>query len=408
MKTKLNTKLLNWVAFFLISIFILSFKIESGDVNAVKKKESKNLTILIKVENPISVSRKNETISLSYELVKKEFQNSDIKFLQIKDIKLDKLLVTQPIDYDQDGVIDEFLFQSDFNSKETKYFSISLTENKPDSSSVYAKYISKPEGLGDFCWENDYIGYRMYGQARADAQGTGTAIDVWCKKLPGRLTDKWYTPGQSYHVEKGYGADHYASGKNQGCGGSGIYYNDQVYFSKSYSSWKIIANGPIRLVFELEFTGWQLENNDIKETKRITLDAGQYFNQIESTYKLTNKELKFSHAVGIVQRLDSKSVIEKNEGSFESWESLIIPAGEDNGYLGCGFIADPTSKLIDVKNINEHLFGLMVANPEESIRYYTGAAWSEFGSIKSFEIWKTYVENKVQCINNKCIVSIKK
>lgn len=404
MKTKLNSKLLNWFALFLFSIFILGFKIEAGNVNAVKNKESKNLTKLIKVENPISVSRKNETIALSHELVKKVFQKTDIKFLHIKDIKLDKILITQSIDYDQDGIIDEFLFQSDFNPKETKDFSISLAENnEPDSSLVYAAYISKPEGLGDFAWENDYIGYRMYGQARADAQGTGTAIDVWCKRLPGRLTDKWYTPGQSYHVDKGYGADHYASGKNQGCGGSGIYYNDQIYFSKSYSSWKIIANGPIRLVFELEFTGWQFENNDIKEIKRITLDAGQYFNQIESTYKLSNNALEFSHAVGIVQRTDSRSIIEKKGGWFGSWESL----GENNGYLGCGFIA-PVSKLIDIKNLNEHLYGLLAAKSGESIRYYTGAAWSKFGSVKSFDIWKSYVENKVQCINNQCIVSIKK
>jgi hypothetical protein len=380
------------------------YNIDAGEVNFNKNKGSNQLTKIIKVENPISVSRKNETIALSYKLLKKEFKKADIKFLQIKDIKQDKILLTQAIDYNQDGIIDEFLFQSDFNSKETKKFSISLSENNaPDSSLVYAAFISKPEGLGDFAWENDYIGYRMYGQARADAQGTGTAIDVWCKRLPDRLTDKWYTPGQSYHVDKGYGADHYASGKNQGCGGSGVYYNDQVYFSKSYSSWKIMANGPIRVVFELEFTGWQFENNDIKEVKRITLDAGQYFNQIESTYKLSDSTFAFSHAVGIVQRTDSESFIEKKEGWFGSWESL----GENNGYLGCGFIA-PVSIIIDIKNLNNHLFGLLVSKPGESIRYYTGAAWNEFGPVKSFEIWKTYIENKVQCINNKCIVSIRK
>lgn len=407
MKTKLISKRLNCLAFFLFSIIILGCRVNARDINAIKNIESNKLSIIIKVENPISIARKNETISLSYDLIKKEFQNSEIKFLQIKDIQSDSILATQSIDYNQDGVIDEFLFQSNFNAKETKEFSISLTENKPDSSSVYAKYISKPEGLGDFCWENDYIGYRMYGQARADAQNTGTAIDVWCKRLPDRLTDKWYTPDQSYHVEKGYGADHYSSGKNQGCGGSGIYYNDQIYFSKSYSSWKIIANGPIRLVFELEFTGWQLENNDIKETKKITLDAGQYFNQIESTYEFTNRELEFSHAVGIVQRPDSKSFIEMNEGSFGSWESLIIPSDTNNGYLACGFIA-PVDKLSDVKNLNDHLFALMLAETDKSILYYTGAAWNEFGAIKSFETWKAYVENKVQCINNKCIVSIKR
>ncbi len=403
MKAKLIDNQLIWLILLMPTIVIPGFNSEAGNIGSCKMKETKQSTKIITVENPILVSRKNETIVLSYELIKKAFKKTNINFLQIKDIKQDKTLITQSIDYNEDGIIDEYLFQSDFNPQETKEFSICLAENKaPDSSLVYAAFINKTEGLGDFAWENNYIGYRMYGQARADAQGTGTAIDVWCKRSSDRLTDRWYTPGQSYHVDKGYGADHYASGKNQGCGGSGVYYNGRVYFPESYSSWKVIANGPIRLVFELVFTGWQLENNDISEVKRITLDAGQYFNKIESTYELNDTTFKFSHAVGIVQRIDSESFEEKEGGWFGSWESL----GENNGYLGCGFIASVDNQ-IDIKNLNEHLFGLLAAKPGKSICYYTGAAWSEFGSAKSNEIWKTYIQNKVKCVNNQCVVSIK-
>ncbi|MCG9791599.1 DUF4861 family protein [Flavobacterium algicola] len=394
-------KLLNNLILVLLPILLFSCKTST---NTTDNKS----TVVIKVVNPISISRDNETIAISSKLVKEQFPNLKIENLEITDNTNHQIQLSQAIDYDEDGITDEFLFQTNFSPKEIKYFSINPTADKPAASSVFSKFISKPEGLGDFSWENDYIGYRMYGQARADAQGTGTAIDVWSKKTSRRLTDEWYTTGQSYHVDKGYGADHYASGKNQGCGGSGIYYDGKVYYSKSYSAWKIIANGPIRLVFELEFTGWQGENSSLKETKRITLDAGQYFNQIESTYTSPTNEFKFSHAVGIAQRQDSQSFIDNKAGLFESWEKLIIPAGRDNGSLGTGFIIDTDTNLIAIKNMQDHLFGVMKVKSNNKISYSTGAAWSEFGAIKTPELWKSYVQNKALCIANKCIISIEK
>ncbi|WP_159085961.1 DUF4861 family protein [Flavobacterium faecale] len=373
----------------------------------MEKKNQKSATI-IKVKNPIATLRDNETISIPYKLLQKEFPSAIIAFIQLIDNKSHKTIVSQPIDNNEDGITDAFLFQTDLEPNETKYFSVNLSQNIPDSSSVFAKFISKPEGLGDFCWENDYIGYRMYGQARADAQGTGTAIDVWCKKTDRKLTDDWYTAGQSYHIDKGYGADHYASGKNQGCGGSGILHKDSIYYSKPYSSWKIIANGPVRLVFELKFSGWKIDNTYLRETKRITLDAGQYLNRIESTYEVTDKNFSFSHAIGIAQRSDSKVIIDKKNNLSESWEKLTIPAGSENGSLGCAFIADPKTNVKNITSRNNHLFGIMTAKSEKSIIYYTGAAWSEFGNIQSFENWNTYIQNKKECINHQCTVTILK
>lgn len=400
MKTKRPCNLCLYLIFMITPILLSRCKVASND--------SKKPKVIIQVENPIAIARTHETIALSSKFIKKQFPHHTIENLQIIDNKLNQLLLSQAIDYNSDGVIDDYLFQTDLNPKEIKYFSISTTTNKPDSTSVFSKFISKPEGLGDFSWENDYIGYRMYGQPRADAQGTGTAIDVWCKSTARRLTDEWYTSGQSYHIDKGYGADHYASGKNQGCGGSGVYYNDTVYYSKPYTTWRIIANGPIRLVFELEFTGWKIGQTDLKETKRITLDAGQYFNHIESTYTSSTNKFDFLHAVGIAQRQDSQSFINKNEGTFESWEQLTVPKDRDNGALGTGFIADPKSSIYDIKNIQDHLFGLMELKPNKSATYYTGAVWSKFGAIKSPEDWKKYVGNKALCIQNKCVVTLMK
>ena len=261
--------------------------------------------------------------------------------------------------------------------------------------------MSTEEGMEDFTWENDFIGYRYYGQERAEKQGTGIAMDIWCKRVPELLTDKWYTPSQNYHIDKGYGADHYNSGKNQGCGGTGISINDSIYFSKPFSDWKIIVNGPIRVVFELKFTGWVL-NDKIIEIKRVTLDAGHYFNKIESSYSTEYFTEDYLHTLGFVQRDDSTTIIEKVKGWFASWESL----GKDKGNLGTGFIALP-NEISKIKTHNNHIVSFMNPKPDIGVTYYTGAVWSEFGDLNTFKEWKNFIENRSACISNPCIVYIK-
>ena len=84
----------------------------------------------IEVENPIPLTRNNETITLSKELIKEAFPNQNVKFVQVKDLKKNKLLITQPVDYNNDGIIDEFLFQNNFNPNEKKKFALSLKRKK--------------------------------------------------------------------------------------------------------------------------------------------------------------------------------------------------------------------------------------------------------------------------------------
>jgi len=340
-------------------------------------------SFVIQVENPVSLTRNNETVTIPIALIKKVFQNEKANYLQIKDLKNNTIITSQSIDYNEDGNIDEFLFQTNFDSNEKKEFEIKrVTKDSLVASKVYAAFIPTEEGMEDFTWENDRIGYRFYGQERAKKQGTGIAIDIWCKRVPEFLTDKWYTPSQNYHIDTGYGADHYKSGKNQGCGGSGIFKNRSIYFSKPFYDWKIIANGPIRTIFELKFTGWDVNDNLI-ETKRISLDAGHYLNKIESHYNLDIDSLGYSHAVGIVLREDSDIKIAENLDFIVNWESL----GENKGNMGTSFIGKGRS----FAAIKKHVLALQKPVPKITNSYYVGAS----------------IENKVIFIKNPCKISIK-
>jgi hypothetical protein len=360
----------------------------------------------ITVQNPISSPRMSETITLKYELLKKAFPSTKIFSLRVTDSS-NNVLVTQPVDTNGDGVVNEVLFQASFEPDESKVFTISpINKEKVDSSLVYAAY-APGRGLEDFAWENDLIGYRFYGLARAEEQGTGTGIDIWCKRVSYPLTDKWYHPETRYHRDTGFGADHYSAGKNQGCGGTGIYTSDKIHFSKAFSKWKIIAEGPIRTIFELEFSGWKFESLNIVETKRVTMDLGHYLNKFECGYLLegdpsiSDVPSSFLHAVGLVQRESSKTSIERADGWIAGWESL----GRNKGELGTCMIV-PASEIRDIKEIDGHLYTLLPLNIDKNTTYYTGAAWSEFGTIKSPADWQEHVGQQARRIANPCIVQL--
>lgn len=358
------------------------------------------LTKNIWVENPIQIARANETIVLSQKSIQELFPNCKAKYISVKDVQTNRMLITQSMDYDRDGNTDEFLFQSDFAVNEKKEFALSLADKDTSTQSlVYASFIPAELGLEDFTWENDFVGYRFYGQARADEEGTGTAMDIWCKRTSERLTEKWYSC-ENYHNDIGFGADHYTSGKNQGCGGSGILIHDSIYFSQAFSEWKIISNGPIRAVFELKFKGWAMDSSMV-ETKRISFDVGHYFNKIEDNYASSTNPLNYKQAIGIVQHEHTKYQIEKDHGYIVCWEVL----DETKGELGTGFIT--TNHIADIKVQNNHVFSFLDIDKKESVVYYTGAAWSEFGAIHSMKEWKVFIENRALQIQNPCIVRIK-
>ena len=364
---------------------------------------SQQKDVLITVENPISIARIDETISLQNQFLKKLFPNQDIQSFRIKDAKTGQVLITQSVDLNSDSVFEEILFQTSLEPNEKKAFSIlpEKISQALDQSKVHAAFV--PTGMDDFNWENNQIGYRFYGPTRAKEQATSTGIDVWSKRVPYRMIEKWYHPDTRYHIDTGEGADHYKVGKKRGCGGTGILFNNKIHFSKSFSNWKIIEEGPIRVLFELEFSGWHLNNKQIKEIKRVSLDAGHYLNKFETIYQTEEKTFSFLHAVGITQRPDSETKVDRENGWFGTWESL----GKEKGYLGCGIIAS-TDQIHDIHTQDEHLYMFLKVEISKPIQYYSGAAWSEFGPIKSLDDWKAYIAQQVKCINHPCIVRLKK
>ena len=111
--------------------------------------------------------------------------------------------------------------------------------------------------MDDFAWENDKVAFRTFGPKAQQLWESGdkeglisSGIDCWLKRVPYPIINKWYEKdrnGGSYHKDDGEGLDNFQVGVSRGCGGTALFRNNTLYPSQNYSSWKIIANGPIDL-----------------------------------------------------------------------------------------------------------------------------------------------------------------
>ena len=354
------------------------------------------------VENKLAIARKSETVSVPVDRVSKMVEKFGAENVLIRDAASKQALVTQPLDVDADGKVDEILFQTDIQPNEKKKFIIEGLENgaarqpKPELT-TYSRFV--PERTDDYTWENDRVAFRTYGpvaQQLAEAgkpDGTLTSgMDAWLKRVEYPIIDKWYKKYTdktgSYHNDTGEGYDPYHVGPSRGLGGVGVWKNDKLYVSKNFTGYKTIATGPIRTVFELTYAPWEADGVTVAETKRISLDLGSNLSrhevQLQPSQPLPNL------TIGITLH-DKKGTVKANpeQGWFRYWEPM------DNSELGTGIVVDPAvvEGYKDYRvsaNDRSHLF--VHTNPVNSkLVYYAGFGWKRSGQFSSPAEWDAYL-----------------
>ena len=357
----------------------------------------------VTASHDLAIARPSDTISVPWAAVNKALPGALIQHIAVRD-SAGHLLAHQvtnvaPLAKDPQGVgaaYGELVFQYSFGAGEK---SATFTVEKTDAlapvftQAVTARYV--PERLDDFAWENDLVGHRTYGPALGApaAPGSGkevldsSGLDIWFKRVTYPIVDRWYNKGHDhYHKDEGEGIDMYNVGKSRGCGGTGVWDGKQLYTSHNYQTWKVIANGPVRAIFELSYDSWDAAGRAISEVKRITVDAGQQFDQVESTFTFADAA-PVTVAVGLNKAPADKGQAPqisyaREQGSLLQW---VEQAG--NGAFGTaivlpgatGYAEDPLNQLV-----------LASAAPGKPLRYYVGAAWTRAGRITSQEAWKAY------------------
>lgn len=355
-------------------------------VSAVAQSE-----IFVSVSNALSIERQNETVVLDWkELVK---LNPNLKADYLKVSENSNALVSQTIDADADGLPEKLVFQVNFAKDEkTKNIKIEATSEKQPKgeTKTFGRFV--PERMDDFAWENDKIAFRTYGKT-LEKELVSSGIDVWAKRVSYPIIDKWYQGGDAfYHTDNGMGLDFYSVKKSRGCGGAGIWDGTKLHVSRNFVSHKILANGPIRTVFELKYEPWNVNGVMVSETKRFTIDAGQNFYRVESFYDGSDDLRDIEIAVGIAKHEpDFKGETDKGKTWVSLWET-----NEKNGSLGCAVIAEPQTFQSFKDYGNEFDFpmnlSIIAAKPDKMAKYYVGAGWSRYGFADK-KAWLDYVEN---------------
>jgi hypothetical protein len=255
-----------------------------------------------------------------------------------------------------------------------------------------------PERLDDFAWENDKIAHRTYGPALAAPAPAGvvkevlvtSGLDIWFKRVGYPIVDRWYNKGHAhYHKDQGEGMDMFNVGKSRGAGGSGVWAGGTLYPGVNYASFKILANGPIRTVFELYYAPWDAAGRQVSEVKRFTVDAGHWLDRIDSTFTTTGAE-PLTVAVGLNKTpgdkgQDPKIAVGRDGKVLLQWveqttndafgTAIVLPGAE-------GFAQDALNELIIAKAV-----------PGKPLRYYAGGAWSRAGEITSRAQWERQAQD---------------
>lgn len=395
-----------------INCFISSPKVAASAESPARKSLEAPSQLAVAVTNELRIDRLNETVALDWKALTVRLPGLQPDHVLVKDHSSGQPVVSQTVDHNGDGQVDELIFQTDFTPREPspKVFFISATKERraAPESKVFARHV--PERADDFAWENDRVAFRMYGKA-LEPTLVSSGIDVWTKRTRQLIINKWFKLGEeAYHKDTGEGLDMYSVKLSRGCGGSGLWDGQRLHVSRNYKSWKVIANGPIRTIFELTYEPWDVNGVAVSEVKRITLDAGQNLNRMESTLQFNAPLNSINLALGIAQHKEWKGATEfsKENGWLSLWENT-----GSNGNLGCAVAVDP--KQI-VGRADEAVGGLasqdinhLVMTPVQSgtpVRYYAGAGWDKSGDFAHQEAWHAYLNNFTQRLQSPLKISL--
>src|SRR2546430_1609358 len=237
-------------------------------------------------------SRSRQMIELSAKNLS-SLGEKDLNKIHVRDSS-GKELLSQAVDtdYDEYHKPDIVIFQADFAANQTKTFVVTAGkkhEYTKDDFKAYGRFVR--ERFDDFAWENDRIAHRTYGKALETWKGeplTSSSIDIWSKRTPRMVIDEWYMV-DNYHHDSGEGYDDYSAGATRGCGADGLWADGKLWCAKNFVTSRVLSNGPIRILFELDYEPFDVNGAKVSEVRRICLDAGSNLDHIQVSTKAATR-----------------------------------------------------------------------------------------------------------------------
>ena len=360
--------------------------------------------LTVKAANKLALARPGQTIELSARDLA-PFGGTDLHKIHVRDAT-GKELLCQAVDTELDAHHrpDMVIFQADFAPEETKTFTVSSGPKQ-----VYTKPQFRAHGrfvrerFDDFAWENDRIAHRMYGKGLETWAGeplTSSTVDIWSKRVPTMVIDEWYMV-DNYHADTGQGADFYSAGRSRGCGGNGLWADGKLWVSRNFVESRVLANGPLRVMFELVYEDFDVNGIKVSEVKRITLDAGSNLDHFQSFYKLQAGLGPLTSAVGLKKVAGETKQFNAERGWLAIWENV----GKNQGMQGVAVIVDSKALVKETQDTLNNLL-LVKAGLDNMVSYWAGFGWEKSGQFADGEAWKTYVDRFAQGLQSSIELSI--
>lgn len=307
--------------------------------------------------------------------------------------------------------------------------SYKITEGTPDQVTEQVRGDHYPRRVDDICWENDLIGFRVYGFKEDKPSGYDIfvkrntvlpaipemyrrAFDPQLKKVHKQLkktdkdsADRFNCDHISFHVDHGFGADCYGVGPTLGAGTNALVDEGTIVYPYCYDSFRILDNGPLRFTIELTFRPFKYgESENVVETRVISLDLGSYFNRTIVQYANLDKSAPIVTGI-VLQDKDGKAVGNASEG-YIAYPAPTINYDKqrevDNGTIYVGhvypgqldkaeivYFSDEESK--NRGNAKGHVLASSNYDPKVPFVYYWGAGWNH-SQMKSYEQWTALLE----------------
>lgn len=270
-----------------------------------------------------------------------------------------------------------------------------------------------PERADDVAWENELVGFRIYGPGTQKKNERAYGYDIFFKHhTKEQILEKLYAPETSpatwvtvdslraiseqkaedyiktfsYHIDHGLGMDCYAVGPTLGAGVAAPLVNDSISYSWCYDKAEVLDNGPLRFTVRLTFAPRRIgADSAVIEHRLISLDAGSHLNHTRVWYEGLTAPLEI--VAGFPLRDDSKPV------ATDSFIAYADPTqGPDNGKALLGII--PAKPFASTETREGHILGRTSVSPDGVFDYYWGFAWSReplAGKKADIDSWARYL-----------------
>lgn len=363
--------------------------------------------ITVNVTNPTSNDRNGEVVEISASKIKR-----------LKDLPIsvkDNNGVSVPSQKTYDGSI---LIFGNFPAKETKRFTVTVAdkENESSTDTICVGQI-RHDMQDDYTWENDKGGYRLYGPSYRAGGGKVSGYDIWTKSVDYPVLKERYDGhmkyGMSYHNDFGTGMDVYTVGPTLGAGMNALIAGDSICYPIAYEKCEILDNGPLRVTAKITCYPTKIDNdNDVVETRIISLDRGSWLNRTTVSYDGLKKSYPLTTGI-VVHKQNKRGFTIDPDRRHLAYVDLTDNPAKGNGAIFIGIVNPQLPDSIEyVPFENEIADGVGQIQtfstyiPDSEYTYYWGSGWSK-GGVKGMNSWNEYLSDFYDRLNTPLHVEIK-